>query len=339
MTLHKASVLGAGSWGTAISMLLAEKCDQVHLWGRDPKAVHTINHKHVNHHYLPREEIPHKITATTDFGDLSGSDLVIAALPSAAMREVTRQAAEAMELPPEAPIVSASKGIEADSGKRMTEILSENFPNHPVAVLSGPNHAEEVARHMATASVIGCTDHKVAEHLQSIFTLPFFRTYTSDDVVGIEYGGAVKNIFALAGGIADGLGLGDNAKAALITRGLAELSRLGIALGGRPETFQGLSGVGDLIVTCYSAHSRNNRVGQMIGKGHNLDEINSSVHMVVEGIPNTHNLYHLAKAKGVRTPIIDQVYAVLYEGKAAGDALSELLNRDPRPESESPPTS
>lgn len=332
MKLEKASVIGAGSWGTAISMLLAEKADQVLLWARDPKMVHDLNHKHVNLRYLPSEEIPHNVSATTELSALSGAGVVVAATPSSAMREVAVRAAEAMTLAPEVPIVSASKGIEPSTGKRMTEILAETFAGHPVAVLSGPNHAEEVARHMATASVIGCTDADVAATLQDLFTLPFFRTYTSDDVLGIEFGGAVKNVFALAGGIADGLGLGDNAKAALITRGLAEFVRLGTALGGRPETFQGLSGVGDLIVTCYSTHSRNNRVGQMIGKGHSLEEINQSVHMVVEGIPNTKNLYELAKARDVRTPIIDEIYAILYEKKSPVDALSELLNRDPRPE-------
>ena len=333
MRLKKASILGAGSWGTAISMLLAEKADEVFLWGRDAKAIHEINHKRVNRRYLPREEVPKNVTATTDFADLSDSKILVMVTPSAATREVAASAAEAVSLEEDVPIVSATKGIEASSGKRMTEILAESFVGHPVAVLSGPNHAEEVARHMATASVIGCGDQAVADRLQAIFTLPFFRTYTSDDVVGIEYGGAVKNVFALAGGIADGLGLGDNAKAALVTRGLAELARLGLALGGQPETFQGLSGVGDLIVTCYSAHSRNNRVGQMIGKGHSLDEIGQSVPMVVEGIPNTKNLYELAQARGARTPIIDQVYAILYQDKSPEDALSELLKRDPRPES------
>ncbi len=332
MKLRKASIIGAGSWGTAISMLLAEKAEKVSLWARDPKACHDLNHKHVNFHYLPREEIPENVVATTDFANLSDAEIVIAATPSSVMREVTAKAAAAARLDPDVPLVSASKGIESSTGKRMTEILSENFPGHPVAVLSGPNHAEEVARHMATASVVGCSDGEVAARLQAIFTLPFFRTYTSDDVLGIEFGSAVKNVFALAGGIADGLGLGDNAKAALITRGLAELVRLGTALGGRPETFQGLSGVGDLIVTCYSTHSRNNRVGQMIGKGHSLEEINQSVHMVVEGIPNTKNLYELAKGHDVRTPIIDEVHAILYQNKPPEEALSELLNRDHRPE-------
>jgi glycerol-3-phosphate dehydrogenase (NAD(P)+) len=332
MKVKKASVIGAGSWGTAISMLLAEKAEQVLLWGRDPKTIQDINHKRVNRHYLPREEVPANVTATTDFADLADSQVVIVVTPSSVTREVTARAAAAIGLSKDVPIVSASKGVEAESGKRMTEILSETFVGHPVAVLSGPSHAEEVARHMATAAVIGCADSEVAAKLQELFTLPFFRTYTSKDVIGIEYGGAVKNVFALAGGIADGLGLGDNAKAALVTRGLAELVRLGTTLGGDPETFQGLSGVGDLIVTCYSTHSRNNRVGQMIGKGHSLDEINQSMHMVVEGIPNTKNLHALAKSKNVRTPIIDEVNAILYENKSPEDALSGLLNRDPRPE-------
>ena len=332
MKFDKASVIGAGSWGTAISMLLAEKAEQVLIWGRDPKVIHDLNHKRVNRQYLPREEVPGNVTATTEFADLSHSRILVIATPSFATRDVTSRAAPAIELEAEVPIVSATKGIEGHSGKRMTEILEESFAGHPVAVLSGPNHAEEVARHMATASVIGCKDESVGAHLQEIFTLPFFRTYTSDDVVGIEYGATVKNVFAMAGGIADGLGLGDNAKAALVTRGLAELVRLGTALGGRRETFQGLSGVGDLIVTCYSMHSRNNSVGQMIGKGHSLEEINQTIHMVVEGIPNTKNLFELAKTKSVRTPIIDEVYAILYQDKSAEDALSELLSRNPRPE-------
>ena len=217
MNIEKASVIGAGSWGTAISMLLAEKVSDVRLWGRDSKAIQEINQKRVNYTYLPREEVPTNVTATTEFSDLDGSQVIVMVTPSAVTREVSAAAAEGISLAKEVPIVSATKGVEASTGKRMTEILAESFVGHPVAVLSGPNHAEEVARHMATASLIGCEDAKVAGQLQQLFTLPFFRTYTSDDVVGIEYGGAVKNVFALAGGIADGLGLGDNAKAALVT--------------------------------------------------------------------------------------------------------------------------
>ena len=332
MNVDKAAVIGAGSWGTAMAILLAENTEDIVLWGRDPKVVHDINYKHANLQYLPEDRVPKCVRASTDFAELAGSQLVVVVTPSAAIREVMTRAMPAMNLRQDVPIVSASKGIEADSGKRMTQVLAEVCPGHPVATLSGPSHAEEVAHHMATACVIGCEDSEVAGRLQAIFTTPYFRTYTSDDVLGIEYGGAVKNVFALAGGIADGLGLGDNAKAALVSRGLAELVRMGTALGGRPETFQGLSGVGDLIVTCYSTHSRNNRVGQMLGKGHILEEVKKSMHMVVEGIPNTKNLYALARKIGVRTPIIDQVYFILYEQKSPKDALSELLNRDPRPE-------
>ena len=216
----------------------------------------------------------------------------------------------------------------------MSEILHEIFPQNPVAVLSGPNHAEEIARRLAAAAVIGSNDPEAAQQLQQFFTLPWFRSYTSDDVTGIEWGGAVKNIFAIAAGISEGLGLGDNARAALVTRGLAEMTRIGMAAGGRFETFQGLSGVGDLIVTCYSSHSRNNRAGNLLGKGRRLEDIVASMNMVAEGIPNTESIFLAARRYGVRTPIIDQIYAILYQQKPAELALAELLSRDPRPESE-----
>ncbi|MEM7384091.1 MAG: NAD(P)H-dependent glycerol-3-phosphate dehydrogenase [Verrucomicrobiota bacterium] len=332
--LKKVSILGSGSWGTALAMLLSANADKVRLWSRSDKQVQEINHKHVNRNYLPREEIPANVVATTDLAEMGECEVLIFCVPSKATRAVAADAAERIALPPNAPVVCATKGVEKDTGKRITEIVAEYFPDHPIAVISGPNHAEEVARHMATATVIGCRDEEAAAKLQQWFTLPWFRTYTSDDVAGIEIGGAAKNVFAIAGGIAEGLGLGDNAKAALVTRGLAELSRLGIQLGGRAETFQGLSGMGDLVVTCYSSHSRNNLVGQMLGKGHTVEEITDSLNMVAEGIPNTESLYEAARRAGIRTPIIDQVYAIIYEDKAPADALSELLNRDPRPEAE-----
>lgn len=329
--IQKVGIVGAGSWGTALAMLLAEKAQQVILWGRDPKMAAEINHKRYNRLYLPREEIPPNVTATADLKDLADAEIVLIVTPSQATRDLSQQLAK-IGLPVTTPIVSCSKGIEQSTGQRMSQVLAESLAPRPIAVLSGPSHAEEVARQMATAAVIGSNDQATAKRLQEVFTLPWFRTYTSEDVAGIEYGGAVKNVFALAGGIADGLGLGDNAKAALVTRGLAELIRLGVVLGGKPETFQGLSGVGDLIVTCYSAHSRNNRVGQMIGKGHSLEEITQTIHMVVEGIPNTRNLHDLARQKSVRTPIIDAIHDILYAHKSPEDALVELLSRDPRPE-------
>ena len=200
-------------------------------------------------------------------------------------------------------------------------------------MLSGPNHAEEVGRKLATASVVACGDHAVASNLQEAFRIPWFRVYTSTDVAGIELGGAIKNIFAIAGGIADGLGLGDNAKAALVTRGLAEMVRLGTTLGGRAETFQGLSGVGDLVVTCYSEHSRNHRLGRALGQGKSLEEALAAMgHMVVEGVPNTASIHEAANQAGVETPLIDAVHAVLYLGKAPALALAELFSRQPRPE-------
>ena len=254
-------------------------------------------------------------------------------IPSGATRAVADQLAEC-GLPGEAVLLSCSKGIEKDSGKRMSEVLSAAFPENPVAVLSGPNHAEEIAHGLPGAAVIGASDSEVAGRLQDIFTLPFFRTYTSDDVVGIEAGATVKNVFAIAAGIAAGLRLGDNARAALVTRSLAEMIRIGVSLGGRPETFQGLSGVGDLIVTCYSEHSRNNRVGRMLGEGLGVAEIQERLNMVAEGILNTASVYQLARKADLRTPITDEVHAILYEDKPAADALADLLARDPRPESE-----
>jgi glycerol-3-phosphate dehydrogenase (NAD(P)+) len=214
----------------------------------------------------------------------------------------------------------------------MSQVLKEVFPNNPVAALSGPNHAEEIATGMATCAVIGSDDHALAVRLQELFTFPNFRSYTSDDLAGIEIGGAVKNVYAIAAGMAHGLGLGDNAVAALVTRALAEMSRLGIALGGRMETFAGLSGVGDLIVTCFSEHSRNHRVGLALGSGKTLEEAVASLGMVAEGVPNTLSIHEAARRVGGRTPIIDAVYGILYQGKSAPHAMTELLTRDPRPE-------
>ena len=214
----------------------------------------------------------------------------------------------------------------------MSEVIAGHFPNHPLAVLSGPSHAEEVARKMPTCVVLGCRDSGIAQSLQRAFTAPFFRAYTTDDVAGVEFGGALKNIFALAAGMSDGLGLGDNAKAALVTRALVELGRLATALGGRRETFMGLSGVGDLMVTCFSRHSRNRAVGERLGKGEHLADIIASMQMVAEGVPTTYSAFECARKFGVETPIIDQVKAILDGTVAPADAMARLLGRDPKPE-------
>ena len=214
----------------------------------------------------------------------------------------------------------------------MSEVIADCLPKQPIGVLSGPNHAEEIAQRLPSAAVVACVDPAATVRLQDCFTLPWFRCYTSDDVIGVEWAGALKNVYAIAAGIARGMNLGDNAIAALVTRALAEMMRFGIAQGGRAETFSGLSGVGDLVATCYSEHSRNNRVGKLIGQGMPLADIVGSTPMVAEGIPNTESLYQCAQKAGVRTPLLDEVYAMLYQDKPAKLAMRALLSRDPRPE-------
>ena len=326
-------IIGSGSWGTALGVLLCGNATRVVLWGRENQVVETINSRHENPDYLPGVALPPALTATTRLEDLSGSDAVFIVVPSRAVRDVAARVA-AVPLAPNVPLISCMKGIENRTGLRMSELLAEAMPGRPVAVLSGPNHAEEIARCRPAAAVIGCGDPGIGRRLQEAVTLPWFRAYTSEDLVGIEWGAAVKNVFAIASGLAGGLGLGDNARAALVTRGLAEMIRLGTAMGGRPETFQGLSGVGDLVVTCYSEHSRNNRVGQALGRGQSLDQVLAGMTMVAEGVPNTESIYHAARRTGVRTPIIDTVYAVLYQGLSPREGLRGLFARDPRPEAE-----
>ena len=326
-----AAILGAGSFGTAMAKLLAPKLESILLIGRDPDTAAAINRGHRNPHYLSDIPLGGNVRAACQLKDALAHPLVIFAVPTSATRETARKLAAA-GLPAQTTLLSCAKGIEKSTGDRMSQILREVFPDNPIAALSGPNHAEEIAAGMATCAVIGCEDHDLAVRLQELFTLPHFRSYTSDDLAGIEFGGAVKNVYAIAAGMAHGLGLGDNAVAALVTRALAEMTRLGTALGGRLETFSGLSGVGDLIVTCFSEHSRNHRVGLALGGGKTLDEAVAALGMVAEGVPNTLSIHEAARRVGVRTPIIDSVFSVLYEGKSVPLAMKDLLSRDPRPE-------
>lgn len=332
-TITEAAVVGAGSWGTALSVVLAERGLGVTLYGNEPAVRDEINASHRNSKYLPDLVLPGTIRATTEIGDLQSAPLVLFVVPSQVARTVLRQLA-GIGLADSTVFLNCTKGIDPESGKLMHELIEECFPGNPVAVLSGPSHAEEVAKGMATLATIGSSDPEVASRVQEIFTLPWFRTYTSSDVVGIELGGVVKNVFAIAAGCIDGLGLGDNAKAAMVTRGLAEMTRLGVALGASEETFRGLSGIGDLIVTCYSVHSRNNRVGRMLGSGMSLDEAIAAMNQVAEGVPNAKNAHELARRLGVRTPLIDEAYAVLFEGKSPALALRELLDRSQRAEAD-----
>lgn len=328
-----AAILGSGSFGTALATLLAPSLDEVVLIGREQDVADTINREHRNPRYLTSIALPENVRASTSMADASGHPLIAFAVPTAATRAAASTLAE-IGIDSSRVLLSCAKGIEKQTGDRMSQILREIFPANPIAVLSGPNHAEEIAAGLATLAVVGSEDHALAISLQEIFTRPHFRAYTSDDVAGIELGGAIKNVYAIAAGMAHGLGLGDNAVAALVTRALAEMTRLGIALGGRQETFCGLSGIGDLIVTCFSEHSRNHRVGLALGSGKSLDEAVAALGMVAEGVPNTLSIHEAARRTDVRTPIIDAVYSVLYQSKPAPLAMKELLSRDPRPECE-----
>lgn len=330
---QSAAILGTGSFGTALSVLLAPQLQEIRMIGRDPNVANSIQSQHRNLRYLSEIDLPHNITASTRLHDAVDHDLIIFCVPTAATRQTATELASA-PASRNSVILSCAKGIERQTGERMSEILLETLPNREVAVISGPNHAEEIAAQLATCAVIGCANPSLARELQELFTAPHFRSYTSDDIAGIELGGAIKNVYAIAAGIAAGLGLGDNAIAALVTRALAEMTRLGSRLGGRTETFAGLSGIGDLIATCFSEHSRNHRVGLALGHGKSLEEATNSIGMVAEGVPNTLSIYETAQKAGIRTPIIDAVHATLYLGKPAAKALHELLSRDPRPEND-----
>jgi glycerol-3-phosphate dehydrogenase (NAD(P)+) len=332
--MKSAIVLGAGSWGTALAAMLAQRGLAVQFWGRDEALMKEMRETRRNARYLPGLALHEGVSPTHRIETLQPAELVVFVTPSKGLRNVAENLRKAGVLRGSEVLLSCTKGIEMDSGKTMSGVLAEIFPTHPHAALSGPNHAEEIAQQLPSAAVVACAQQDTAVALQSCFTLPWFRCYTSDDVPGVEWAGAMKNVYAIAAGITRGLNLGDNAIAALVTRGLAEMVRLGVAHGGQVETFYGLSGVGDLVATCYSEHSRNSRLGRQLGEGMPLADIIASSRMVAEGVPNTESLWRCARASGVRTPLMDAVYAVLYEGKAPKAALRELLGRDPRPEAD-----
>ncbi len=327
-------VLGAGSWGTALAAMLAERGLQVQLWGRDEVLMREISETRKNSRYLPMLEISREIEVTHRMKDLRAADLAVFVIPSKGLRSVAGELKKVNVFGGTEVLLSCTKGIELETGEQMSEIIGETFPKHLLAALSGPNHAEEIARRLPSAAVVASASPEVAVQLQNVFTLPWFRCYTSDDITGVEWAGAMKNPYAIAAGIARGLNLGDNAIAALVTRALAEMVRFGVKQGGRVETFYGLSGVGDLVTTCYSEHSRNNRVGRLLGQGKSLAEIIASTRMVAEGVPNTESLWRCAREIGASTPLLDEIYAVLYQNKPPKEALRELLGRDPRPEAD-----
>jgi glycerol-3-phosphate dehydrogenase (NAD(P)+) len=328
------AVIGAGSWGTVVACLAAQKHGTV-LWARRPEVAEAINEDRRNEQYLPGAEIPYSLTVTSDLeAAMKSAELVVMGVPSHGYREVLASAAAAV--PPAAAVLSLSKGIERETLKRMTEVTGEELPNHDpgiIGVLSGPNLAREVIAGQPAATVIAMTDTDRARALQEVFMSPSFRVYTNTDVAGCEIAGALKNVMAIAAGMARGLGFGDNTLATLLTRALAELTRLGVAMGGEPLTFAGLAGMGDLIATCVSSQSRNNRVGTELGKGRSLDEIISEMNMVAEGVKTTQAVLDLADRYGIEMPIAQQVGRVLYEGARPREAVLALMTREAKPES------
>lgn len=324
-------VIGAGSWGTALAILLNENGNDVTLWSHREAEAENIRATGRHEAKLPGVDIPAKIRVTSDLAEtVRDSEILVLVVPSRSVRETAEKLAPLVS--PGTVIVSAAKGVEEETLDTMTDILEEVVPQAEAAVLSGPSHAEEVARHLPTTCVIGAHREETARRLQKIFMSPCFRVYISSDMLGIELGGALKNVIALAAGIADGMGYGDNAKAALITRGIVEIGRLGLKMGGKLETFSGLTGIGDLIVTCASMHSRNRRAGILLGKGYSMEEAMKEVNMVVEGVYSARAAMRLSEKYQVELPIIEQVNKVLFENKDPREAVSELMLRDSRQE-------
>jgi glycerol-3-phosphate dehydrogenase (NAD(P)+) len=324
--MDRTVVVGAGSWGTALAALLARSGREVQLWARDPAIAAAVNQRRVNPDYLPGITLPPGIAATADLGTAAaGATLVFVVVPSAFCRDVYRALAAAV--PPGAVLVSATKGLETGTLQRMSEVAAAEAPGRPVVVLSGPSFALEVAQAQPTTVVVASRDRAAAERVQRAVSGETFRAYTSDDVAGVELAGALKNVIAIAAGVLHGLGYGHNTLAALITRGLAEMSRLAVALGGRADTLAGLAGLGDLVLTCTGALSRNRQVGQALGAGRSLAEAMSATHMVAEGVSTARAACALAERAGVEMPIAREMKAVLHEGKDPRTALTDLMLR------------
>ncbi len=330
----KACVYGAGSFGTAIATVLAHNCETVSFWGRDEKVVSAINATHQNDGYLPGLVLSDRIRATTSIADAAaGADIIVVATPSHATRELVGKAIA--HFPKHVPIITVAKGIENDTLMTMTEVLEQALPEelHPyVGVLSGPSFAKEMVIGMPTIVTIAAKWEKLAHRAQKIFSSEKFRTYTTTDVVGVQVGGSLKNVIAIAAGIADGLGFGHNARAGIITRGLAEITRVAVRMGANPLTLSGLAGMGDLVLTCTGELSRNRRVGLELGRGRKLDEILADMKQVAEGVKTAKSAKDLSKKVGVELPICDQVFAIAYEGKPPRQAVLDLMMRAPKSE-------
>ena len=324
------TVLGAGSWGTTVASLSAATARTV-LWARSPETAAEVADEHRNARYLGELDLDDRLLATSSLGEaVSDADVLITGVPSHGLRSVLEEAAPHVR--PWIPVLSLTKGLEQGSRMRPTEIIGEVLPGHPAGVISGPNLAREVLAGYAAAAVVAMPDERVAASLQALFASRVFRVYTSTDVLGCELGGVLKNVIAIAAGMAEGLGVGDNTRAMVITRGLAEITRLGVALGGRPETFAGLTGLGDLMATCMSPLSRNRQVGEQIARGRSIDEITASMNMVAEGVKSARTVTELGRGAGVHLPIAEEIDAVVNEGRTAGEAFRGLRRMQARSE-------
>lgn len=327
----KIAVIGSGSWGTAVALLLAKKGYDVFLRSWQQEETDRLNRDRENKEFLPDIMFPDNIICSHNIEQcVNNADLVICAAPSPATRKTAKDLAPFICAGQK--IVNISKGLEEHTLLRLSEVYAQEIPQAKIAVMSGPSHAEEVSRALPTTNVVAATDIGVACEIQDIFMDETFRVYTSDDMIGVELGGALKNVIALCAGISDGLGYGDNTKAALMTRGIAEITRLGMAMGAKMETFYGLSGIGDLIVTCTSMHSRNRRAGILLGQGKNLDETLNEIHMVVEGVNTAAAAYELSQRYDVSMPITAEAYEILFHGKNPREAVNYLMTRDRRQE-------
>jgi glycerol-3-phosphate dehydrogenase (NAD(P)+) len=327
----KIAIIGDGGWGTALGLTLLRKGHQVRIWGPFSETIERIRATGENKDYLPGVRLPAELEWTADRGQaVENAEVVVLAMPTKYFKTVLLSFSGF--IPSSARLISVAKGLDGEDNRRMTEVAEGILKTGPVAALSGPSFASEVAVGAPTAVVVACRDHALASAMQAVFNAPRFRVYTSDDVVGVELGGTLKNVIAVGVGVCDGLGLGHNARAALITRGLAEMSRLGVAMGAHPGTFAGLSGMGDLVLTCTSRLSRNYSVGERIGKGEKIGDILAGMKQVAEGIENSATARTLAARLGVHAPIAAEVYALVHQAKVPREALESLLGRDPRPE-------
>ncbi len=326
------NIIGSGGWGTAIAIMLAKNGHDIRLWSYMKSESDDLEKYRENKPFLPGVAIPDSVKFTSDISKCGTADIIITAVPSHAMRQTAKSLAHYVSKGQL--ILNISKGLEDGTHATLSQVLREEFPDCEIAVMSGPSHAEEVSRGIPTTNVVAASTEKVANKIQDIIMNPKFRIYTNPDMLGVELGGSLKNVIALCAGVIDGLGMGDNTKAALITRGIVEISRLGVAMGANPETFNGLSGIGDLIVTCTSEHSRNRRAGFLIGQGKSCEEATAEVKMVVEGVKTCRAAKELADKLNVEMPIVNEAYKVLFENMPVFESIPNLMSRDKKHETE-----